>query len=296
MSGKKTPREKKTDEYIKLLKSENVNERIRAAEILSTYGLGSEKLILALIKALNDVDWRVRFWVSVTLGMLGKTAVKALPHLKNSLRQERDTSVKFNLAIAITKIEEKRGEGTKVIEQMKRNDVLEEFQDDYYEILCKRLLMQETFDNAISEIDSLESTVTEVKETVSSTRNKIKSQNSETQEVILPILEGQEKIIKSLEDSMNKFSEQIKEMSGLLSKRTVSSTKETYHELALEKMKRQLAKTPDEEIDPDKIAEHIHKIYPAEEKWWKKNLIPLINIILTITLGVLVVILEFKKT
>jgi len=73
-----------------LKEAENIDIRAGAAEQLGHKTLFHDKIVPALVTALNDDNWLVRIKVAQALGMLGREALSALDALREAMKEPRN--------------------------------------------------------------------------------------------------------------------------------------------------------------------------------------------------------------
>ena len=118
------------------LNSNNPDTLWQTKDLLRKIG---EQGIPKYIELLNEGDENIRKNTVKTLGELGKLAQLALPELERQLLKEKNNQMKFTLGINMIRIERKRGIGTKTIDNLEKEGVLDNSQREEYTRLCENL-------------------------------------------------------------------------------------------------------------------------------------------------------------
>ena len=124
---------------VEALNDKDISVRYKAAYSLGQIGEQAEQAVPALIEVLKDYNVLMSSYAAEALGMIGGKAKQAIPHLKELLIGEKDIDVKFQASFALTKLERKRGEGSRIIDEMIEKGELEEDQIQLYNELCQEL-------------------------------------------------------------------------------------------------------------------------------------------------------------
>lgn len=235
------------------------------------------------------------------LGMIGEKAEKATPHLKEQLTKEKDTIAKYSLAFALTQIERKRGEGTRIIKVMKKKGELVNWQIGQYDRLCQELDLKteaKILSDAVKQL-STEKPLEEVeKERLITSVQTIEDKLS---------LLCERAIDKELEREEAMPVEQLTKFMAI--GKTRVETVSTIEEINYKKAQTELGLLGAQSRKANAEAEKAEKMVDIElkraeldikRKNWQKflieNSITIINILLTIFVGILVAILTFVKT
>ncbi len=290
--------EKAVPVLIVALKDEAENVRRSATRALGMIG---EKSVPALIEALKDEDEKVRKGVAQALGMISEKAEKAVPHLKEQLTKEKGTFAKYSFAMALTKIERKRGEGTRIIEVMKKKGKLNEWQIRQYNRLCQELDLKieaKILSDAVKQLST--------EKPLEKAEKKFLLNKAQTVEDKLSLL-YERAIDRELQREETISVEQLTKLMAI--GKTRVETVSTIEEIDFKKAQTELAlldaqsrKANAEALKAEKLVDIELKQAELDikRKNWPKFLIEnsviLLNILLTIFVGVLVAILTFAKT
>jgi len=291
--------EKAVPALIEALKDEDENVRWGAAQALGYIGAKAEKAVPALIEALKDVY--VRRGAAWALGKIGEKAEKAISHLKEQLTKEKDTSVKYSTAYALTQIERKRGEGTRIIEVMKKKGELINWQIREYDRLCQELDLKieaKILSDAVKQLSTEKPLEEAEKERLITSVQTIEDKLS---------LLYERAIDKELEREEAMPVEQLTKLMAI--GKTRVETVSTIEEINYKKAQTELVLLNAQSRKANAEAEKAEKMVDIElkraeldikRKNWQKflieNSVTLLNILLTIFVGVLVAILTFVKT
>ena len=140
---------------INSIKDEHFNVRYYTTLALGSYGEKAKEVVPALITALEDRDWRVHVIAAESLGKIRKKAIDAVPYLKNHLEKESSMKIKYILAVAITQIEQKKGDGTRFLDDMKEKGYFEDWQEEKYESLYQELDLKKDIAKLDTKIDNI---------------------------------------------------------------------------------------------------------------------------------------------
>jgi len=187
----------------------NKDKKVREIAIRSLRLMGEEieeieKVVLVLIEKLMDNDKDVRIEVASVLGRFGVKAEKAKPHLKKLIDNEQNSRDKFEFAFALIRIEKKRGEGTRIIEEMKEKRILEEWQIRSYDSLCQELKIQD-------KVKEVKKGVNSVQKTTKLIRKQVEEQPEDTSKELLGTIKNQETTIAILQKTIEELIKQLKE-------------------------------------------------------------------------------------
>jgi len=293
--------EKAVPALIEALKDEVENVRFAAAQALGRIGEKAEKAVPALIEALKDEVKMVRSSAARALGMIGEKAEKALPHLKEQLTKEKERNTKYSLAMVLTKIERKRGEGTRIIGVMKEKGELTLGQIREYDRLCQELDIKteaKTLSDAVKQLSTEKPLEKAEKERLITSVQTIEDKLS---------LLYERAIDKELEREEAMPVEQLTKFMAI--GKTRAETASTIEEIDYKKAQTELALLEAQSRKANAEAEKAEKMVNIElkraeldikRKNWQKflieNSITLLNMMLTIFVGILVAILTFVKT
>jgi len=141
---------------IEALNDKNWVVRMKAAQALGAMGEIAKKAVSVLIEALNDENASARSAAAWALGMKGEKAKKSAIHaLKLQISKEKDKDTKFQHALSLIRVEGKEGEGTGVIEKMKKRGELNMAQIFSYERLCQKLAIKQNINTTTKKIQSI---------------------------------------------------------------------------------------------------------------------------------------------
>ena len=275
--------------------------REKVALALGDFGEKAEKAVPALIEALKDENVEVCSAAAQALGMIGEKAEKAVPHLKEQLKKKKKSDFKYQFAMALTRLEGKRGEGTRIIEEMKKKGELKEWNEIQYDNLCQEMDIK-------TEAKSLSDAVQQLSIKKPLEKEEKKLLLSKAQRIEEKLDRLFEKTIDNVSESEEVISiEQLTKLIAISKTRvdTVSTLEEINYkkaqtELAL--LDAQIRKANAEAEKAEKMVDIELKqaeLYIKRKNWQKfliENSITLLNILLTIFIGVLVAILTFAKT
>jgi len=258
--GKKT--EQAVPVLIEALKDEEVQVRGHAAYLLGHIGKKAEPAVHDLIKALNDQDAYMRSNAAWALGRMSEEAKYAVPALMEELSKEEEPNVKYRLAFALTQIERKRGEGTRLIEEMMEKGELDEYKLKDYESLSQELMIDEVRDKIETqpEITTKEfmDVLLTIQESITTLKNDFQSRP-----------QGKSSVLEN-DEALNMFNSRI------------------IGETDPDRLKK-LTEARKHYIEGEAKYQLIKEQRKPWFKWIREQLVPIINIVLSLIVSLLVI-------
>jgi len=167
---------------IEALNDKSGGVRTEAARALAEIGEKAEPAVLALIEALNDKSGGVQYEAARAISRFGEDVKKsAIIKLKVLITKEQDNNNKFKLTESLIQIEGKEGEGTKIIEDLKKKRKLTEWQIKRFNYICQKLRIEE-------QVEEVKKGVHSVQKTTKSMRKRVEEEPEITgKELMVPI-------------------------------------------------------------------------------------------------------------
>jgi hypothetical protein len=97
-------KKKSTDELLADLKAPGERERLIAVRLLPQHKGDADRVVPALVEALNDKEGDIRWSAAIGLGSFGEQAKDAVPALQAAQR-DRDARVREAASVALSRID-----------------------------------------------------------------------------------------------------------------------------------------------------------------------------------------------
>ncbi len=99
---------KSTDQLIEELNSPEEGERLKAVRLLQQRRTDAAKVVPAMIEALKDKGSDIRLSAAIGLGYFGEQAKDAIPALQQAAQSDKDSRVRKQAGIALSRIDPAR--------------------------------------------------------------------------------------------------------------------------------------------------------------------------------------------